>query len=753
MASKRKKNSNPKRNAVLTILVTIVVAAVCLYTVLVGLGPHHLGSAKNIELGLDLAGGVSVTYEVNEDNPSQTDMDDTIYKLQLRVQNYSTESEVYQEGANRITVEIPGATNANEILEELGKPGDLSFQTEDGTEVLTGSNIESAEAGTYDENGINNYVVSLTMDEAGKQAFADATSANIGKPIYIYYDGQVVSAPTVQSAITEGECVIENMESYEEAEELASTIRIGALPLTLTEVQSNVVGARLGQDAIDTSLLAGAIGIVVIFLFMTILYRIPGLLSGFALLGYVILNLLAINGFNATLTLPGIAGVILAIGMAVDANVIIFTRIKEEINAGKSVINAIETGYHKALSAILDGNITTLIAAAVLWIKGSGTVKGFAQTLAIGIILSMFTALFVTKKLMMSAYNLGLKDEKFYGRVKVFKVFNYIKFSKFCMVASLIVIILGFVFLPINKNSIGQILNYDLDFSGGTAITMTLDDPITDELDQQICDTVRENVGGGTVQSQKVQGANELVVKTGELSLDQREALETTLKDSYAISDYQVQQITGSISSEMRQDAAVAVAIAAVCMLIYVAFRFKDMKFGVSAVLALLHDVLCVFTVYAVARLSVGSTFIACMLTILGYSINATIVIFDRIRENLKDNQMVKQGIDVVVNTSISQTLTRSINTSLTTFITIAILYIVGVAAIKEFSLTLMCGVVFGAYSSVCITGPLWYRMKMFSDKRKASAQKKAGVGTKKQASGEEGKKAGKKKSSGKKRK
>lgn len=753
MASKRKKNSNPKRNAVLTILVTIVVAAVCLYTVLVGLGPHHLGSAKNIELGLDLAGGVSVTYEVNEDNPSQTDMDDTIYKLQLRVQNYSTESEVYQEGANRITVEIPGATNANEILEELGKPGDLSFQTEDGTEVLTGSNIESAEAGTYDENGINNYVVSLTMDEAGKQAFADATSANIGKPIYIYYDGQVVSAPTVQSAITEGECVIENMESYEEAEELASTIRIGALPLTLTEVQSNVVGARLGQDAIDTSLLAGAIGIVVIFLFMTILYRIPGLMSGFALLGYVILNLLAINGFNATLTLPGIAGVILAIGMAVDANVIIFTRIKEEINAGKSVINAIETGYHKALSAILDGNITTLIAAAVLWIKGSGTVKGFAQTLAIGIILSMFTALFVTKKLMMSAYNLGLKDEKFYGRAKVFKVFNYIKFSKFCMVASLIVIILGFVFLPINKNSIGQILNYDLDFSGGTAITMTLDDPITDELDQQICDTVRENVGGGTVQSQKVQGANELVVKTGELSLDQREALETTLKDSYAISDYQVQQITGSISSEMRQDAAVAVAIAAVCMLIYVAFRFKDMKFGVSAVLALLHDVLCVFTVYAVARLSVGSTFIACMLTILGYSINATIVIFDRIRENLKDNQMVKQGIDVVVNTSISQTLTRSINTSLTTFITIAILYIVGVAAIKEFSLTLMCGVVFGAYSSVCITGPLWYRMKMFSDKRKASSQKKAGVGTKKQASGEEGKKAGKKKSSGKKRK
>lgn len=736
MASKRKKNSNPKRKAVLTILAIVIVAAVCLYTVLVGLGKKHLGSAQNIELGLDLAGGVSVTYEVNEENPSQTDMEDTRYKLQLRVQNYSTESEVYQEGANRITVEIPGATDANAILEELGKPGDLSFQTEDGTVVLTGANIKSAQAGTYDENGMDNYVVSLSMDEEGAQAFADATAENIGKPIYIYYDGEVVSAPTVQSAITNGECVIENMESYEAAEELASTIRIGALPLTLTEVQSNVVGARLGQDAIETSLFAGAIGIVVIFLFMTILYRIPGFLSGLALCGYVILNLLAINGFNATLTLPGIAGVILAIGMAVDANVIIFTRIKEEISAGKSVINAIEGGYQKALSAILDGNITTLIAAAVLWIKGSGTVKGFAQTLAIGIILSMFTALFITKKLMLSAYALGIRDEKFYGRAKTFKVINYIKLSKFCMIASFIFIILGFVFLPINKSNIGNILNYDLEFSGGTAITLTLDDTITDELDKQICNTVRDTVDAGTVQSQKVQGSNQLVVKTSELTLDERETLETTLKETYAISDYQTEQITGSVSSEMRQDAVVAVIIASICMLIYVAFRFKDMKFGFSAVLALLHDVLCVFTVYSVAKLSVGNTFIACMLTIFGYSINATIVIFDRIRENLRDNQLVKQGIDVVVNTSISQTLTRSINTSLTTFITIMILYIVGVASIKEFTLTLMCGVVFGAYSSVCITGALWYRMRMFSDKRKSSVKQSTKKERSKKAAG-----------------
>ena len=717
MANKRKKKGTPKQRAILTILLVLVVAAVSVYTSAVGLGKQHKGSAKNIELGLDLAGGVSITYEINEKNPSDEDINDTKYKLQKRVENYSTEAEVYKEGSNRITVEIPGVTDANAILEELGKPGDLSFTLEDGTEVLTGANIKGADAGSTEENGIKNYVVQLSMDEAGAKAFAEATKNNIGKPIYIYYDGEVVSAPTVQSAITDGECVIENMESFEEAEELASTIRIGALPLTLTELRSNVVGAKLGQDAIKTSLQAGMVALIVIFIFMTVVYRFPGFLSGIALLIYVVLDLLAINGFNATLTLPGIAGVLLAIGMAVDANVIIFTRIREEIASGKSVINAIKGGYDKALSAILDGNITTLIAAAVLWMKGSGTVKGFAQTLAIGIILSMFTALFVTKRLMLSFYELGVQDEKFYGKAKPFKVLNYIKASKFCIAASIAVIILGFVFMPINKKNIGNILNYDLEFSGGTSVTMTLDDKLTDELDKNICNTVRDTVEVKTVQSQRVLNSNQLVVKTNELTVDQRQALEDALKAKYSISDYQTQQITASVSKEMKNDAIVAVIIAAIFMLIYIAIRFKDMKFGASAVLALLHDVFVVLTVYSVAKLSVGNTFIACMLTILGYSINATIIIFDRIRENMKDNQMMKQGLETVVNTSISQTFTRTINTSLTSFITVFLLYIMGVASIKEFTLTLMCGIVCGAYSSVCITGPVWYLMKKHTKK------------------------------------
>ncbi len=721
MAKKRKQKASPKTRAVITLLVIVALVALCAYTVAVGLGKQHKGSAKNIELGLDLAGGVSITYQVDEKNPTDTQMEDTIYKLQKRVENYSTEAEVYREGKRRITVEIPGVTDANTILEELGKPGDLEFKTADGETVLTGSNIKSAEAGTQDENGVKDYVVQLSMDSEGAEAFATATEENIGNPIYIYYDSEIVSAPTVQTAITDGECSITNMGSYEAADQLASTIRIGALPLTLTEMRSNVVGAKLGQNAIRTSLQAGGIGLVLILILMVILYRLPGLVAGLALMGYTLLDMLAINGFNATMTLPGIAGVLLAIGMAVDANVIIFSRIGEELRDGKSVISAINSGFNKALSAIIDGNITTLIAAVVLWMRGSGTVKGFAQTLFIGVLLSMFTALFVTKNILIALYNLGLDHPKFYSTARPVKVRNYVKYAKYCMAASAVVICIGLAFLPINKSRTGQILNYDLEFSGGTSVTLTFDEEteLDNDLDKQIQNAVKEAVDVKTVQTQKVLNSNELVVKTNELTVAERQTLEEALKSSFEnIEDYQVEEITASVSSEMRQDAVVAVVVASIFMLLYIAIRFKNIRFGGSAVIALLHDVMIVFMVYSVARLSVGNTFIACMLTILGYSINATIVIFDRIRENMKENRIKDQGFDYVVNLSVSQTLTRSINTTLTSSIPILLLYFMGVSAIREFTLTLLCGLIVGAYSSICITGPLWYYLSRSMDKK-----------------------------------
>lgn len=725
---------NQKGKAVLTIVLFLLLTLGCVYIDIFGLAGS--GKADDITLGLDLAGGVSITYEIVDENASASDIQDTVYRLKKRVDGYSTEGDVYQQGSNRIAIEIPGAENANQILEELGKPGALAFldpdnyslytQGQDYEAVLTGSDIVSAQAAIDTSSGSNNYVVQLEFSEDGAKKFGEATTANVGKRIYIIYNDEVISAPTVKSAITNGSCVIDNMESYDAADTLATTIRIGALPLELKELQSNIVGAKLGEDAIQTSLLAGIIGLALVAVIMILVYRFPGVVSVMSLIAYTALTLLCLNLFDVTLTLPGIAGILLSIGMAVDANVIIFTRIKEEITAGNTVKVAVKAGFHKAMSAILDGNITTLIAAAVLWIMASGSVKGFAQTLALGIILSMFTALVITRLLLNAFVNLGATNPKLYGTIRERKSVNYVKNAKVCFIISAVIIITGFVFLPINKNNanIGHPLNFSMEFMGGTSMTVEFDQNYTlQEAEEKILPVLTEATGipDSEIQLQNVQDSTSIVIKTPQMTLDQREAAETALKDNFTVQNFSVENISSTVSGEMQRDAIVSVVVAAVLMLIYIAFRFKDVRFGASAVLALLHDVLFVFTLYAVAHLSVGSTFIACMLTILGYSINATIIIFDRIRENLKVMDEKKVGLATIVNTSITQTFTRSIYTNLTTFVMVLVLYIVGVSAIQEFALALMVGVLGGTYSSICITGPLWYYMKTKFSKKKAN--------------------------------
>ena len=717
-----------KRKGIIGLLITLICIGV--------FGYFGYDTMDDIKLGLDLAGGVSITYEIVDENASASDIQDTVYRLKKRVDGYSTEGDVYQQGSNRIAIEIPGAENANQILEELGKPGALAFldpdnyslytQGQDYEAVLTGSDIVSAQAAIDTSSGSNNYVVQLEFSEDGAKKFGEATTANVGKRIYIIYNDEVISAPTVKSAITNGSCVIDNMESYDAADTLATTIRIGALPLELKELQSNIVGAKLGEDAIQTSLLAGIIGLALVAVIMILVYRFPGVVSVMSLIAYTALTLLCLNLFDVTLTLPGIAGILLSIGMAVDANVIIFTRIKEEITAGNTVKVAVKAGFHKAMSAILDGNITTLIAAAVLWIMASGSVKGFAQTLALGIILSMFTALVITRLLLNAFVNLGATNPKLYGMIRERKSVNYVKNAKVCFIISAVIIITGFVFLPINKNNanIGHPLNFSMEFMGGTSMTVEFDQNYTlQEAEEKILPVLTEATGipDSEIQLQNVQDSTSIVIKTPQMTLDQREAAETALKDNFTVQNFSVENISSTVSGEMQRDAIVSVVIAAVLMLIYIAFRFKDVRFGASAVLALLHDVLFVFTLYAVAHLSVGSTFIACMLTILGYSINATIIIFDRIRENLKVMDEKKVGLATIVNTSITQTFTRSIYTNLTTFVMVLVLYIVGVSAIQEFALALMVGVLGGTYSSICITGPLWYYMKTKFSKKKAN--------------------------------
>lgn len=750
-----------KNKGILSLVVTVILIGVLGFTSAVGWGNDHTGAAKNIKLGLDLAGGVSITYQVKDENPSESEMKDTIYKLQKRVEQYSTESSVYQEGDDRINIEIPGVSNANEILDELGQPGSLYFIAQtgsdgtpnyeqvnstgdaakdyqlkksleeleaDGSLVLTGSDVKSAKAETMENQTTKakENIVSLVFTKDGTKKFADATTKafEAQESIGIYYDGSFVSVPNVNNAIENGEAQITGSMSFEEADALASTIRIGGLKLELEELRSNVVGAQLGEQAISTSLKAGAIGLAIVFLFMIFVYYLPGLASGLALLIYTELVIVILNAFNVTLTLPGIAGIILGIGMAVDANVIIFARVKEEMERGKSVRNALKTGFQKAMSAIVDGNVTTLIAAAVLWVKGSGTVKGFVQTLAIGIIVSMFTALVITRMIIYAFYAVGLRSEKLYyrPRKKERTTIPFLAKRKLFIGISLVVIIAGVAFMGVNASRGKGAFAYSLEFQGGTSTNVTFNkDYSIDEIDKEIVPILEEVTGDANVQTQKVAGTNQVIIKTVTLDLAKREALNKALVDNFGVDESKItaENISSTVSNEMRQDAIIAVIVATICMLLYIWFRFKDIRFATSAVTALLHDVLVVLTFYAIARIAVGNTFIACMLTIVGYSINATIVIFDRIREELRLKTKTTD-LEEVVNKSITWTLTRSIYTSLTTFVMVAVLFVMGVSSIKEFAAPLMVGIICGAYSSVCITGALWYIMKTKIGKKTA---------------------------------
>lgn len=751
-----------KSKAIIILLCALLVLLGVGYVDLYGVDAEGTASASDISLGLDLAGGVSITYQVvGDEEPDATDMADTIAKLQKRVENYSKEAIVYQEGTDRINIEIPGVTDANKILEELGRPGSLYFIAEtdkdgntnysmqavtdaqgnvsyayalnktidelkaDGSIMLEGTDVKTATAGSIKDQTMGNstYAVDLVMTEEGTKKFEEATrnAYEKGETLGIYYDGSFVSVPSVKGVFSDGNAQISPMNSYEEAESLASTIRIGGLKLELEELHSKVVGAQLGVEAISTSLKAAVIGFIVVAVFMITVYFLPGFASVIALGIYVALVVLLLNGFDITLTLSGIAGIILSIGMAVDANVIVFARIREELATGKTVKSAMQIGYDKALSAIIDGNVTTLIAAAVLWLLGPGTVKGFAQTLALGIVLSMFTALVVTKYIMKAFYALGLKDTKWYGIGKEHKPINFLGKKGIFFGLSLAVILVGFITMGVYKVNSGDALNYSLEFKGGTATTVTFNESYTlDEINSQMVPLI-ESTTGSAVQIQTVQGSNEVIFKTNSLDVDQRQALNQVFVDNFGVDESLItsETISSTISNEMKSDTILAVAVAIICMLIYIRFRFSDIRFGVSSIACLLHDVLVVITFYALARVSVSNTFIACLLTIVGYSINATIVVFDRVRENMAV-MTKKDDLQEVVNRSITQTLSRSLFTSLTTLVMVGALYIWGVTSIRDFALPLMVGIICGAYSSVCVAGALWYVLrKKFAPKAK----------------------------------
>ncbi|MBO5070898.1 MAG: protein translocase subunit SecD, partial [Roseburia sp.] len=566
-----------KKSKAIAVLVVILaaLAGLAYYASLI-LSSTGAGADMSIPLGLDLSGGVSITYQIMDENPSAEDISDTKYKLQKRVESYSTEASVYQVGDDRITVEIPGVTDANAILEELGNPGSLEFQLSDGTVYMTGDMIENAQAATTTNSyGNNSYVVELILTDEGAEVFAEVTAENVGNTLPIVYDGEVISNPVVNSAITGGQAMITGMTTYEQAETLATQIRIGALSLELQELESSVVGAQLGSHAISSSLKAAAIGLVLVMIFMIVMYLVPGVAASLAFAIYTGLVIATLYWFEITLTLPGIAGIILGIGMAVDANVIIFARIREEIATGKTVQTSMRIGFQKAMSAILDGNITTLLAAVVLMALGSGTVKGFAYTLMIGIVLSMFTALAVTRWILYALYGLGFKSEKFYGQNKPRKSIDFIGKKAVFFTISLVVIAAGFIGMAVQKASGNGALNYGLDFVGGTSTTADFGKDYTiDEIEAEIVPLVAEAIGSNDIMANKVEGTTQITIKTGTLSLEKREAVNQVLADNFGIDEATItsQSISSTISNEMRSDAVIAVVVASICMLIYIWF-------------------------------------------------------------------------------------------------------------------------------------------------------------------------------------
>ena len=720
-----------KQKSIVLFLVSIIVMILLALVLVFGvkIGGMEKGSARNIILGLDLKGGVSITYEAVGDYTAE-DMKDTLNKLKLRAEEFSSESDVYMEGDNRITVDIPGQSDADAVLEKLGKPGSLSFVTDYGQDSektwIEGSQVVDAQpqVTTDQSTGQKQYVVSFELNSEAAQTFAEVTADNIGKIIYIIYDGEIVSSPRVNTAITGGSGEITGMSSYEEAEQLASMIRIGSLKVELQDITHKVVGARLGSNAVSTSLFAGILGVIVIIIFMAVINRIPGVAAGLALIFYVEATLICLNGFDLTLTLSGIAGVILSIGMAVDANIIINTRIKEEIAAGKSIESAIDIGIKKASSAVIDGNVTTFIAAIVLMILTSGTIKGFAQTLAIGTVLSIFTALVVSRFFVKTMYNMGLDKQNMYGVQKERKPFHIIEKRVISFAVIAVIVVVAVVGLFANKsgniNGRNRTLNYSIEFEGGINITANFDKKYTtDEFNDTILPVIQEISGDAEAIANEVVGSNEFSVKVKQVDPSVINEIKDKLTSDYGVTDFDYSEVGSTLSSEMRKNAIISVVVALIFMLLYIFVRFRDMRYAASAVITLICDIAIVFAFYVISYTSVGNTFIACMLTLVGYSINATIVIFDRVREHRKTD---KEQTDILElgNRSITQTLSRTIYTSFTSFITIFFLYILGVSSLKEFAGPLMVGIIGGMFTNIFIPCSLWYMMmkKKKADKK-----------------------------------
>ena len=687
--------------------------------------PSVLDTDNGIRLGLDLVGGSRIVYEAEiPDGYNQANLADDMNSVQKVIRQRLTdkgftEATVTLTGDNRVTVEIPQITNPEEAVQTLGTTAQLTFIDADGKEWLTGSDIKKATYGYGRPTGnevTDVHYVQVQFTSEGQKKFAEATGNIAARTdgtniMAIVMDNQVISSPSVSSQIDSDSCVISGSFTRDSASELADLINAGQIPFSLKQVELRSVGPQLGADAMRTSLIAGAIGIVLVMLFMLIVYRIPGLVASIALCFYMVLEALIFNLVRVNLSLPGIAGIILSIGMAVDANVIIFERVKEELKNGKTVKSAIDSGFKRAFTAILDSNITTLIACAVVFFLGTGTIVGFATTLGIGVIVSMFTALTVTHFLLNRMVDFRIRNPKAYGLrdreagkqrfaiLKNFKIFGGI--SALLVVTGLVALIL----LPFGKN----LFNLSIDFAGGTEMEFNMHTEVTQDVQTEVSGLFKDATGvDASSVTSSGDGNEDVLIRSTSITSEQRAAVIDKMLEKYSLADTDIlnnNDVSASIGSDLQRSAVICSVLAIVLMMLYITFRF-EMTSGMAAVCCLMHDLLIMLSVYVWLQIPLDSNFIAAALTILGYSINASIIVFDRVRENLRTAR--REDFASVAERSVWQTMGRTINTTLTTLFTIGMVYILGVPSLKQFTLPLIVGILAGGWSSVLLSCSLW---------------------------------------------
>ncbi len=732
------------KKCILSIGIVVLIIALLLFGVFFGfnLGFINIEPLQDgISLGLDLVGGSEITYEAVvpegiSDSELKQSMEavQTMLRQRLNSMGY-TEASVVLSGDRGVNVSIPNVSNPEQALQMLGSTAIIEFRDYTGKAIITGEDIESATAAYMPsgDGGVYEYIVSLKLTPEGQAKFRDGTrsvaslSDSEKRWVSIVLDEEVISSPMVgaeyaSTGIDTDSPIIKlgDGTDVEYATYLAGIINSGSLPFQLQDTKLQAVGASLGERSLETGITAGIIGIILVMVFMIVVYRIPGVIADLALVLYIALFLLVMSALRLNLSLPGIAGIILTIGMAVDANVVIYERIREELISGKTLRSAVDAGFKRAITAILDSNITTMIAGFVLLWKGTGTILGFAKTLLIGVVLSMICMLIVPRAILRSFAGLRKYKPFMYGLPRkgvspetLNRRIGFVSKGKIVAIISILLCItavVSLILLPFGVN----LFNLDIDFAGGVVLEYDIGQTVTSDISAQVSDMVADKTGVRPSAVVRAGDKGTIVnIRIQELTTEQRDSIGTGLMELYGADRVRMESsnfVSASVGRDITKAAFITSIVAAVLILVYITVRF-EIRSGLAAVICLLHDLMVMLSCYVIFRIQLNMNFIAAALTIIGYSINATIVVFDRIRENVKRTGG-HEDFAAVVDRSITQTLRRSLGTTVTTMLPIIFLLILGVDSLRNFALPIMVGVISGCYSSVCVAGPLWNLLK-----------------------------------------